>query len=696
MKIKNNIVYYILLQIASQSFSKQSNEIITLYMEVHPMKKNLFIHNRALVALIFVTLLTLVLPVAAVSMTIDLDKTYKFKLANVSTLESTDLGNLSESKVSVLSTVGDNSDLQTIHTPSIRDVTRNFKTMSGTFRGVTVTITGENPSTAKFLQKPEFKIYTQRMVPTFRMTAPGQTGNPVVTKYNESWVKEDTGSLSSLFRASDGVYMYNDGGVLNINVTNNVYTSSGGTWVYDPANITKTLASNKVALDAFTSDAGSAFMMGDTWPEMKADTGKYYAGAIEHDEEAQTLSVYAMYPIVVLKAPTPMSWTNGSGTYTTAPFSYLNRKPSAVTLGFTGANPDLTRIARVTYFFINDSARYDMYMNIDTDKLAENAETRWQGSFTPGTEIIDLLYEGIKNDVGTPFNYTLTAVGNPTPAPSYNYSTIAITPGYGISGTTLGTSVRIPVTNISQLNPGRYDLYVMGTDSDNNIVALDQKLVYVEPRPYGNWVGVFRPSTHKFILKNGTARTVVAFGKSTDLPVSGDWNGDGLANIGVYRPSTQMFTLKNGSEKTKVAWGVSTDLPVTGDWNGDGLADVGVFRPSTHRFVLKNGSETTKIIWGLSTDLPVTGDWNGDGLGDVGVFRQSTQEFILKNGSATTIQKWGLTTDLAVTGDWSGDGLTDVGVFRQANNKFIVKNGSQREEYVWGKSGDLPVTGKWR
>src|SRR5690606_37100297 len=60
---------------------------------------------------------------------------------------------------------------------------------------------------------------------------------------------------------------------------------------------------------------------------------------------------------------------------------------------------------------------------------------------------------------------------------------------------------------------------------------------------------------------------------------------------GVFRPSTHRFILSNGTEKTVVNWGLSTDIPVTGDWNRDALHDVGVFRPSTHRFILSNGTE---------------------------------------------------------------------------------------------------------
>ena len=128
----------------------------------------------------------------------------------------------------------------------------------------------------------------------------------------------------------------------------------------------------------------------------------------------------------------------------------------------------------------------------------------------------------------------------------------------------------------------------------------------------GFGVGVYRPSVHTFYLKNGTAlswtTTAINWGISTDLPVTGDWNGDGITDVGVYRPSVHTFLLKNGTT-TAINWGISTDLPVTGDWNGDGITDVGVYRPSSHMFYLKNGT-TTAINWGVSTDLPVTGKWS--------------------------------------------------------------------------------------
>jgi PKD repeat protein len=208
-------------------------------------------------------------------------------------------------------------------------------------------------------------------------------------------------------------------------------------------------------------------------------------------------------------------------------------------------------------------------------------------------------------------------------------------------------------------------------------------------------VGVYRPSTHGFYLKNGSVNTTVNWGLGTDLPVSGDWNGDGLWDVGIFHNATHIFILKNGTKNTSVSWGSNTDLPVTGDWNKDGFTDVGVFRPSNHRFYLRNGTVTTSVDWGISTDLPVSGDWNGDGLWDIGVFRSSTHRFYLKNRTANTSVAWGLSTDLPVSGDWNGDGLWDIGVFRPSTHRFYLKNGTANTSVSWGLNGDKPVTGKW-
>jgi hypothetical protein len=65
-------------------------------------------------------------------------------------------------------------------------------------------------------------------------------------------------------------------------------------------------------------------------------------------------------------------------------------------------------------------------------------------------------------------------------------------------------------------------------------------------------------------------------------------------------------------------FGVTSDIPVSGDWNGDGNTKIGVFRNSTHMFYLDyngnglwNGSVVDRQYnFGLTGDKPVSGIWS--------------------------------------------------------------------------------------
>ena len=70
------------------------------------------------------------------------------------------------------------------------------------------------------------------------------------------------------------------------------------------------------------------------------------------------------------------------------------------------------------------------------------------------------------------------------------------------------------------------------------------------------------------------------------------------------------------------AFGAATDVPVTGDWNGDGRDGVGV-RRGAKCFLLqapkaRAGQPTYTFRFGAATDVAVTGDWNGDGADTAG------------------------------------------------------------------------------
>lgn len=185
-----------------------------------------------------------------------------------------------------------------------------------------------------------------------------------------------------------------------------------------------------------------------------------------------------------------------------------------------------------------------------------------------------------------------------------------------------------------------------------------------------------RGEVHRFrIIGADGTETSRKMGAVGDLPVIGDWDGNGVDNVGLRTPSTSTFTLKIGQRTEQVQWGVSRDLPIAGDWNGDGKAEVGLRKTNKPKFRLRAPDGTVRAVYvGKAGDLPVTGDWNGDGITDVGVYDSAARTFTLRTITATTagdqakdiVVRFGNPGYLPVTGDWDGNGVTDLGVWNPA------------------------------
>ncbi len=247
-------------------------------------------------------------------------------------------------------------------------------------------------------------------------------------------------------------------------------------------------------------------------------------------------------------------------------------------------------------------------------------------------------------------------------------------------------------------------------------------------------VGVFRAG--QWFLDKGdlgwqntdTVYPAPGFGAATDIPVAGDMNGDGVSEVGVYRPATGAwyFDLDGngawsgcGLDLCLTAFGAPTDLPVVGDWDGNGRDEVGVYRQGQWYFDMDgNGTwnpaiDAFKQAFGAPSDLPVAGDWNGDGKDEIGVYRQGT--WYLDNGNGRwdagidmVIGSFGAATDLPVAGDVDDDGCAEVGVYRPStglwyfdleNNGWtmcLADGGTDLCVPAFGAPTDKPVLGVWQ
>jgi len=134
-------------------------------------------------------------------------------------------------------------------------------------------------------------------------------------------------------------------------------------------------------------------------------------------------------------------------------------------------------------------------------------------------------------------------------------------------------------------------------------------------------------------LRSDLIDHVFSYGNPKDVPVVGDWNGDGIRTIGIFRDGTWYLDVNGDGRYDEdndrtVHFGQAGDIPVVGDWNGKSRDQVGVYRQG--QWLLdSNGSGSLEASdkafeLGGADDLPVVGDWNGDGTDEPAVYHRGT------------------------------------------------------------------------
>ncbi len=244
-------------------------------------------------------------------------------------------------------------------------------------------------------------------------------------------------------------------------------------------------------------------------------------------------------------------------------------------------------------------------------------------------------------------------------------------------------------------------------------------------------------------------RDRLVFGHPDAIPVTGDWNGDGVTELGVYLGGEWFLDLNgNGEWDESDLWaslGTVDDLPVTGDFDGDGKTDIGIFgrawrgdrraiavdpglpdpanRPNGKwKNVPPDSSEATNGLralrrtvrgevradlidhvfeYGNQGDIPITGDFNGDGITNIGIFAGGLWWLDTDADGRLTPSdeqvRLGSAGDLPVVGDFNGDGIDELGVFRDGRWHIDTNRDgtldARDEVFELGQSGDVPVVG---
>ena len=199
----------------------------------------------------------------------------------------------------------------------------------------------------------------------------------------------------------------------------------------------------------------------------------------------------------------------------------------------------------------------------------------------------------------------------------------------------------------------------------------------------------------------------IHFGLGSDIPVTGDYSGDGRNDLTVFRPSegNWYFLSTPNNDFGAFHWGLDGDVPVAGDFDRDGKADITVWRPTEGNWYIFRSSDSSyqAFHWGTNGDIPLSGDFDGDRIADFAVFRPHFPNqnlgtwFILLsnfNFNFNTFFQWGLATDRPVPADYDGDGIADIAVYRPGDGFWYALLSSPAGDpfsYVqWGISEDLP------
>ncbi len=201
-----------------------------------------------------------------------------------------------------------------------------------------------------------------------------------------------------------------------------------------------------------------------------------------------------------------------------------------------------------------------------------------------------------------------------------------------------------------------------------------------------------------------TAVAVAALAGWAPAAVAGDEVGLVDVNTGHWRLQT------DGGGVVRFTYGNPGDVPVVGDWDGDGDQTAGMYRQSDGFFYARNSNTTgiadVECFAGDPDDVAIAGDGDGDGDDTLGIFRRSEGRFYLFNktcvgapmGAAEIEFPFGDPGDLPVAGDWDGDGRDEVAVHRPPHTLYYrntLDAGPADGQFTFADPGDWFVAGDW-
>lgn len=189
---------------------------------------------------------------------------------------------------------------------------------------------------------------------------------------------------------------------------------------------------------------------------------------------------------------------------------------------------------------------------------------------------------------------------------------------------------------------------------------------------------------------------------SSCIPLSGDYDGDGKADIGFVNPSTGKWYIKASSTGNDFVFGTVTfngwkwegmntsHIPVEGDFDGDGRTNVAIYGKNNGVWSIISSQEQdflryhrtwtdfdsyASYLWGGSSYKPVVGNYDNDGKDDLSLVSTSEKIWIHKDwrNNINNVRFSEMSSNSQfLTGDYDGDGKSDEVVFNKSTRRFYI------------------------